>query len=62
MKKYAIPPEGCEDYLTPGKRYEIKEINKGAFEIKADNGDYIYTCYKNSAHLKDKDWEIVKGE
>lgn len=58
-----IAPEGCEDYLTAGKEYEVVEAieestNKygSLFSIIDDDGDMIETVEKKSAHLKFQSW------
>jgi hypothetical protein len=60
---FVIAPEGCNSYLTAGKKYET---TKGVrhygelsfFEIIDDNGDEVCGVSKNDAHLKGKDWII----
>ena len=53
----AIPPEGCETYLTAGKEYKIlRRYDDGVFEIRADDGGKRLCSAINSAHLNFKDW------
>lgn len=53
----AIPPEGCESYLTAGKEYEIVEWRSStAFMIISDYGVSMYCSMKESEHLNGKDW------
>lgn len=62
-------PEGCEDYLTPGKEYECfgQEYanSKWYFWIKSDNSsgelDVLSSIYE-SLHLNFQDWIVVKSE
>lgn len=52
----AIPPEGCESYLTAGKEYEIIDFAEGVFFVIDDSDFKIMSCSKCSAHLNGKDW------
>lgn len=57
--KYAIPPEGCEPYLTPGRKYEIIDKVEGrninSFTIKS--GEEKHFCLeKECLHINGKDW------
>ena len=53
--KYVIAPEGCENYLTPGKRYEAynwEEDDSGEvyFRTKDDDGDVLLCCLEECPH------------
>ena len=54
----AIPPQGCESYLTAGKEYQIVEWkDESHFIFKCDiDDDLVYTRVNGSAHLNFKDW------
>jgi hypothetical protein len=63
-------PEGCADYLTAGKIYDVvgffgnlwSESLGYGFKIK-DDSDKILRCNeKQSVHLNDQDWIIVETE
>jgi len=62
--KYVIAPEGCNPYLTPGKKYEFK--SKGFEEeydaVVSDQGKPLLISLKNCAHLRSKDWIVVYEE
>lgn len=69
MKKgdILIAPEGCAEYLTPFKEYEVKKVDIlsksfGWFVVLInDNGDGIFTSQNRSAHINRQDW-IIKSE
>ena len=57
--KYAVPPSGCESWLTPGKRYALLPDNshKGnewphSFAIVDDEGDRIFCANGVSVHAR----------
>ncbi len=52
----AIPPEGCESYLTAGKKYQMTRIIDTGFNVIDDTGVRIFCSYTESAHLNGKDW------
>ena len=54
--KFAIAPEGCASYLTPGKKYEISNFNGDSFETTSNSGGHLYTLIIGSAHLNGKNW------
>jgi len=62
-KLIVIAPEGCREWLTPNKEYEIIKIDtdKLGFSIIADEGSFIYCSFKSCGHLKGGDW-IIKQE
>jgi hypothetical protein len=66
MKKYAIAPEGCEEYLTPGKLYEIEEEDKSTFKstfcIISDTGMVLLCLKRGCKHLNGQDWKIIEEE
>ncbi len=57
-----VAPVSVEEYLTPGKVYEIFSVanNKTSFGILSDSGYELYCRFKNCAHLRDGDWKIVQ--
>lgn len=57
--EFVIAPEGCSDYLTPGKAYRAFAVfGDGGFSIRDDDGDII-TCRLHACpHLYDQDWVI----
>lgn len=57
-KTYAVAPEGCEDYLTPGKMYETLNVDDDGFDVIDDDGDVLYCLWKGCAHSKG-DWGRV---
>jgi len=58
---YAIPPKGCNKYLTAGKKYEIIVVfTCGFFKIQDNVGDVLFCCLNNCCHLKGKNWTIKK--
>ncbi len=57
-----IAPEGCEEYLTPGKEYEVILLwGHTAFKIKDDEGDIIHCRIKDCAHLNFKHWILKEN-
>lgn len=62
----ASPPEGCCDYLTPGKEYDIKVLEHSAyfgyhFQTVNDDGGVVYANQYRCPHLNGKDW-IIKQQ
>jgi len=60
---YVKAPEGCETYLTAGKKYEVlytdgRYLSKYGFEfhIKNDYGSKILCRESNCFHLNGGDW------
>jgi len=65
--KYVIAPEGCEDYLTPGRRYEVhnfctNDTYGGTIHITTDDGSYIFCLLKKCPHLNGGNWIIPDDE
>lgn len=63
--EYVIAPEGCQSYLTPGKRYEVSnfcanDAYRGTINIAADNGSDIFCLLEKCPHLNNGDW-IIPG-
>ena len=57
---YAVAPEGCWSYLTPGKYYEATcGESDSSFEIVSDTGDKRFCLWKDCAHAKG-DWGRVE--
>ena len=58
---YAIAPEGCPEYLTAGKAYEVIEApgSSRGFEVVDDDGDRIFCLWEGCAHVKG-DWQRSK--
>jgi hypothetical protein len=57
--EYVIAPEGCADYLTPGKRYAVRNWSGGVFNMTDDRGREINCFFPKSAHvLNGGDWII----
>jgi len=52
---YAVAPEGCEPYLTPGKMYETLNVDDDGFDVIDDDGDVLYCLWKGCAHANG-DW------
>jgi hypothetical protein len=60
---FVIAPEGCETYLTAGKKYEVLRVDDfGGFEFMSDLGQIGYSGLKNSFHLNGKDWIIDQSQ
>lgn len=62
---YVIAPEGCQSYLTPGKKYiVIGDISYSSrnlgffFHCASDINGNCYTTSKGVAHLNGNDWII----
>ena len=62
-------PEGCSDYLTPGKIYEVEGFwgkfdSEYGHRIKTINdfGHNTLTSEKKSPHLNNQDWIVVERE
>lgn len=45
-KRYAVAPEGCQPYLTPGKRYEMRDVDGLLFRVTDDRGDELACLLK----------------
>lgn len=64
--KYVIAPQGCESYLTPGKRYEVYywDVSRHcpSFDITADNGRDAFCILVGCPHLNGGDWIIPEGD
>jgi hypothetical protein len=56
--KFAIAPEGCCNYLTAGKKYEILKFNEEFFSIIDEEGTKLHYCIINGgcSHLNGKNW------
>lgn len=59
---YVIAPDGCCDYLTPWKMYEVSirrsNINYYQFNI-TDDRNRVWSCKsKTCCHLNNRDWII----
>lgn len=53
----AIPTEGCREWLTPNKEYEITIVKEsGNFYIVNDEGGISFCLQKNCGHLNGQDW------
>lgn len=60
-------PEGCLEYLTAGKEYDVLKImTYGRYgymlEIMSDNGIMIFTNEFKSLHLNGKNWIVTEYE
>jgi len=60
---YVKAPEGCETYLTAGKKYRVLWVDGYdsvfvgcGFSIITDNGTPIFTNERNSTHLNGGNW------
>jgi hypothetical protein len=60
---YVKAPEGCETYLTAGKKYKVLWTNDEnsayygfGFNIIADNGNEILCLERNCSHLNGGNW------
>jgi hypothetical protein len=63
--KIVKAPEGCEDYLTPGKEYKVRSAKRRSdtffvFEITDDEGGNLFCLLRSCGHLVGKDWIIVE--
>jgi hypothetical protein len=60
-----IAPEGCRDYLTEGKEYEVRNITFGDFgtffNITDNDGERLDCMLKDDGHLNYANW-IIKQE
>jgi len=61
--KYVIAPEGCSEYLTPGRRYEVRsaksgQCEQGRFRITTDMGLNASCRFNECPHLNGGDWII----
>jgi len=52
----AIPPQGCESYLTAGKEYPMLNYSDGYFFIINDIKTKSYCRKNNCPHLNGLDW------
>jgi hypothetical protein len=60
------PKSGVQDYLTPGKVYdvlsaEISDCQIIGFIIMSDTGSRLYCLPKNCYHICRQDWEQVES-
>lgn len=61
---YVIAPDGCESYLTPGKKYAIKDLEfnkfleRFSFSITTDKQGEIFCLSVGCLHLNGKNWII----
>jgi hypothetical protein len=62
-------PEGCADYITAGKIYDVvgfwgnwDETYGHGFQILHDNGGISDCSERMCAYLNDQDWIIVETE
>jgi hypothetical protein len=65
--KYVIAPEGCADYLTAGKRYEVLDWAHstrfgGCFDIIGDDGKRYWAALRECANINGGDWIIPDDE
>lgn len=58
-KTYAVAPEGCWSYLTPGKLYAVASDGGDDFVIEDDFGGLRYCLWKDCAHANG-DWTRVE--
>jgi hypothetical protein len=58
--EYVIAPEGCEDYLTPGKSYRVVDSRGGYFSIIDDDDDLLSSCLLTDCVHANGDW-IIPG-
>ena len=59
VKTYAVAPEGCWSYLTPGKMYAVASDGGDDFVINDDFGGLRYCLWKDCAHAGG-DWTRVE--
>ena len=65
--RYVIAPEGCAEYLTPGKRYEARYFSSskeiGSFFYYTDDYDSFRSArLRQCSHLNGGDWIIPDDE
>lgn len=63
--KKVLAPEGCQDYLTAGRIYDVVKfwgVHGDLFTIIADNGLEAFCQLTKCLHLKRKDWIIIETE
>lgn len=61
--KYVIAPEGCKSYLTPGKRYKVRQWkpgnrHAGYFHVTDDDGTNLGATFAKCYHLNGGDWIV----
>ncbi|MBY8333152.1 hypothetical protein [Qipengyuania pacifica] len=58
MRGEVIAPEGCNEYLTPGKAYEAfgADDDEDSFKVIDDTGDTLFCLRTGDAHLNGLDW------
>lgn len=57
MEVYAIAPDGCAPYLTPGEKYEILRFDSdGDFYIFDDEGEELLCLRHNCSHAGRENW------
>lgn len=60
MKRYAIPPTGCCEYLTAGKKYAVLGETEMSFSVVDDEGDTLACCLKEGClHACLRNWTLV---
>lgn len=65
MTKFAVAhyvPKRKLHYITPGKRYPMRNIDENSlysFEITDDKGDTLFCLRESCAHLDGGSWEII---
>ena len=66
MKKYFavadVVPEDVKSYLTPGKEYEVRNMDYYGFAITDDTGDNIWCLLEGCGFLDGNNWRIIGRE
>ena len=66
MKKYFavadVVPEDVKSYLTPGKEYEVRNMDYYGFAITDDTGDNIWCLLEGCGFLDGKNWRIIERD
>ena len=62
MKKYVSTDYDGYHYITPGKRYEVVNLDGGCVDIIDDEGDEISSLIGGSSHLDGHGWTVHDEE
>lgn len=59
-KKVRCPADCKREYLTPGKVYNIYEVDEYGFNMIDDEGDELGCLFHRCSHLDGTDWEVIQ--
>ena len=59
-KKVRCPAFSNREYLTPGKVYDIYEVDGYGFLMIDDEGDELSCLFIGCAHLDGRNWEVIR--